>query len=96
MADNAGRTEAAHLRGRPLSIARAAWLAVALLSVGLFVAAVPPYFAELQSACTRGAQFCAENRLLIPDAARELQARGISIGFYAAYVGRTATICSHC
>ncbi len=86
MADSAGRTEPARLRGGPLSIARAAWLAVALLSVGLFVAAVPPYFAELQSACTRGAEFCAENRLLIPDAARELQARGISMSFYATYV----------
>jgi hypothetical protein len=86
VADRNGRTEAARLRGRPLSIARAAWLAVALLSVGLFVGAVPPYFAELQTACTRGVQFCAENRLLIPDAARELRARGISMSFYATYV----------
>jgi hypothetical protein len=40
------------MRGRSLLLARVVWLAVALLAVGVFVASVPAYFAELQTVCT--------------------------------------------
>lgn len=73
------------LRGRPLLFARAAWTALTLLTVGLFVVGIPPYFAELRTVCTRGAELCAEDWLLTPDAVRELRALGLSTGFYAAY-----------
>jgi len=73
------------LGGRWLFAARVAWVSVALLSFGLAVASVPPYFAELREACTRGAELCAETGLLTPDQMRELRALGLSAGFYAAY-----------
>ena len=73
------------LRGRWLTFARAACLIVALLAVGLFVVGIPPYFAELQSVCTRGTEACSENRFLTPEGARELRELGLSFGLYAAY-----------
>lgn len=76
---------APRLRGRWLTFARAAWLIVALLAVGLFVAGIPPYVAELQKVCLRGAEACSENRFLTPEWARELRELGISFGFYATY-----------
>jgi hypothetical protein len=75
----------ATLRGRWLLLARVAWLAVALLAVGLFAAGIPPHFAELQTACTRGADVCSERGLLASDQVQELQALGLSTGFYATY-----------
>lgn len=73
------------LHGRALLFARAAWLVAALLAVGLFVAGVPAYFAELQQVCTRSALACSNESLLTPDNARELGALGLSVRFYAAY-----------
>jgi len=73
------------LRGRPLFLARVAWVAVAAVCLGLFVAGIPPYFAELKTACVREFELCAENRLLTPDEMRELRALGLSAGLYASY-----------
>ncbi len=73
------------LRGRWLLLARLTWLAVTALSVGLFLASIPPYFSELQNVCTRGAWSCADNGLLTNTGMRELRALGLSMGFYAAY-----------
>lgn len=75
----------AELHGRWLLLARAVWLIVALLAAGLFVAGIPPYFAELQSVCTRGVEACSQNNFLTPAGARELRELGLSFGFYAAY-----------
>jgi hypothetical protein len=74
------------LRGRSLLLARAGWIAVAAVCLGLFVAGIPPYFADLKTACVRGFELCAENRLLTPDEMRELRALGLSAGFYASYI----------
>jgi hypothetical protein len=73
------------LRGRVLFVVRVAWVLVALLAVGVFAAGVPPYFLQLQTACTRGAELCAESRLLTPEGLRELGEFGLSPGLYAAY-----------
>ena len=72
-------------RGRWLLLARAVWLIVALLAAGLFAAGIPPYFAELQSVCTRGVEACSESRFLTPAGARDLRELGLSFGFYAVY-----------
>ena len=74
------------LRGRWLLFARVAWVVVAVLAVGTFIVGTPLYFAELQAACTRGAEACSESRLLTPTEMRELQALGLSAGFYATYI----------
>jgi len=42
----------ASLRGRWLLVARVVWVAVALLTVGVFVFIIPSEFARLQSPCT--------------------------------------------
>jgi hypothetical protein len=73
------------LSGRWLLAARVAWVAVAALAVSLFVIAVPAMFEEFTSVCTREAQACGENRLLVSDQMRELEGAGLSAGFYAAY-----------
>jgi hypothetical protein len=72
------------LTGRWLLVARVAWVAMGLLAVFLFVAAVPAQLEEFTSVCTREAQVCGENRLLVSDQMRELEEAGISAGFYAA------------
>ena len=41
-----------HLRGRTLRLARVVWLLLAALVLGVFIAALPFYFAFLQTTCT--------------------------------------------
>ena len=67
---------------RALLLARAAWLAVAGLTIFLFSFGIPEYYRQLQTVCT--VQPC----YLSPtaDKVRELQAAGISITFAARYV----------
>ena len=57
--------------GRWLLSVRVAWVAVAALAASLFVIAVPAQFGEFTSVCTREAQACGENRLLVLDQMRE-------------------------
>src|SRR5713226_4680516 len=40
-----------HLSGTRLIIARAVWLALVIPSIGLFVASLPVYYAQIQRAC---------------------------------------------
>jgi hypothetical protein len=70
------------LRGRQLRLARIAWLALALLTIGLYLAGVPVYFASLLTPCPDAA---CTNGQLTPATLRALQALGLSVGFYAAY-----------
>ena len=70
------------LHGRWLVIARAVWLAVAALTVTLFVMAVPLRYAELQRVCTGAA--CVEPQLTLDDV-RELQALGLSRDWHATF-----------
>jgi GAF domain-containing protein len=70
------------LHGRWLAPARAAWLVVALATVGLFLASVPVYFAYLRTACPF--DVCA-NESIDPSTLLALQALGLSRPFLAAY-----------
>ena len=72
----------ARLRGRRLMLAQAAWVTMALLTAGLFIAALPAQFAQLQGVCSVAP--CARDQLT-PDAVRALQDLGLSVGFYATY-----------
>jgi len=74
------------LSGRALLLARVAWVAVALAAGGFFVVGIPPYFAALKTACSRGTDLCAETGLLTPAEMRELGSLGLSTGFYAGYM----------
>ena len=70
------------LRGRWLFLARVAWVAVALLSLGLFIVSVPGRFEELRSACDGAV--CANGSLSL-QSARALETLGFSVNSYAAY-----------
>jgi hypothetical protein len=70
------------LRGRQLRLAQAAWLAVALPTIGLYLTGVHVYFASLLAPCPDAA---CTNGQLTPDNLHALQALGLSVGFYAAY-----------
>jgi hypothetical protein len=70
------------LRGRTLLLARTAWLAVALPTIGLLLAGVPVYFAYLLTPCPVAA--CTNGQLAL-DTLRALHTLGLSVGFYAAY-----------
>ena len=71
------------LRGRWLVVARVAWVAIAILAVGLFIAALPYAFSELQTVCTGGD--CQLDDQLTPEDAEALEDMGLSLGFYARY-----------
>ena len=71
------------LRGRWLFAARVAWVAIAVLAVGLFIAALPYDFRELQRVCT--GDDCQSDVQLTPEDAEALEDMGLSLAFYARY-----------
>jgi hypothetical protein len=71
------------LHGRRLFVARAAWVALAALTVGLFVASVPAAYEQLSTVC-QGHVECDWPRLF-PEDAKALERLSLSVGFYAAY-----------
>jgi hypothetical protein len=71
------------LRGRLLSIARVAWVAVAALAMGLYVAGVPAEYAHYHDLC--GGSGCGGLWQLEADEVRALERLGLSVGFYALY-----------
>lgn len=71
------------LRGRWLVSARATWLAVAFLTLGLDALTVPYYYARDRAACA-GAE-CVSSTGLTPEQFRALHEMGISTAFFAAY-----------
>jgi hypothetical protein len=73
---------ATNLRGCQRRLAQIAWLAVALPTIGLFLASVPVYYSYLLTPCPVAA---CTNGQLTPDTQRALHALGLSVGFYAAY-----------
>jgi hypothetical protein len=73
------------LRERWLTLARFVWVAVALLTVGVFVSSIPSEFARLQSPCTDTVS-CSWLLRLTPENARELRELGVSVNFFAAYL----------
>jgi hypothetical protein len=70
------------LRGDWLALARLGWLAVAALTLTLFIAALPLRYEKFQEVCMGAA--CVEPQLTLDDV-RELQALGLSRSFHAAY-----------
>src|SRR5829696_2109882 len=77
------KSEPVILHGRRLLVARATWVALATLTLGLFVASVPVAYDRYGALC-EGAK-CALLQLT-PEGAKVLQRWGLSIDFYAAYV----------
>ena len=77
-------TPATTLRGRWLVLARGAWVAVALLTVGVFVSGIPSEFARLRTPCS-GTVGCVWAPRLTAHNARELGELGLSVDLVAAY-----------
>jgi hypothetical protein len=73
------------LHGRPLFLARAAWVVLAALVLGLDAAAIPYAYTLYTEPC-RGAA-CVDEGRLTPEGIQNLQQFGISPEFYAAYAG---------
>jgi hypothetical protein len=71
------------LHGRRLLVARATWVALATLCVGLFVASVPVGYARYVTLC-EGVQ--CDFFQLSPEDARVLEGWNLSIDFYAIYI----------
>ena len=72
------------LHGRWLVLARVAWVAVAVLTVGVFISVIPSEFARLRTPCT-GALSCVWVPHLSVENARELEELGFSHNFFAVY-----------
>jgi hypothetical protein len=73
------------LRERWLTLARVVWVAVALLTVGVFALSIPSEFARLQSPCTDTVS-CSWLLRLTAENARELRELGVSVNIFAAYL----------
>jgi hypothetical protein len=71
-----------HLTGRPLFLARGAWIAVVGLSVGLYLFNIPLQFAYFQIVCSRAV--CPVDQLS-PAGLEQLRQAGLSLGFFAGY-----------
>src|SRR6266566_5072973 len=74
------------LQGLLLLGARVAWIATALLVGMLCLVGFPATFRYLDTVCTAGVQACSQGPQLMPATAQALQARGISLAFYAWYL----------
>lgn len=70
------------LHGGWLVLARAAWVVVLVLAVGLFIASLPFTFADAHIICASAA--CSNSGRLTLDQARGLHHLGLSLDFYAA------------
>jgi hypothetical protein len=81
----AGRrsTPATVLHGRWLLVARGTWVALATLSLGLFVASVPFAYMQYGTLCEGGD--CNSYFQLSPGGVKVLEGWGLSIDFYAVY-----------
>jgi signal transduction histidine kinase len=69
------------LRGRSLSLARAAWIVVAVLTLGFFAAGIPSEFAIFRTGC-QGACIAGQ---LSQSGLQALRDLGLSLEFYATY-----------
>jgi signal transduction histidine kinase len=69
------------LRGRSLSLTRAVWMVVAVLTLGFFAAGVPSEFAVFSTVC----QGVCTSGQLSPFGLQALQDLGLSLHFYATY-----------
>ncbi len=74
------------LHGYWLVLVRLVCLTLGVVSVGLFVASIPSYFASLHMLCKGTATACNANVQFAPGDVRRLQELGLSIDFYATYI----------
>lgn len=74
-------TPSVNLQGHWLGIARTAWIALAVLTVGVYIVGAPTIYKRLQTVCA-GSQ-CSQWRLS-SGSASALREAGISVEFYAA------------
>jgi hypothetical protein len=81
----------AALRGRRLLAAKAAWVVLTLLVVGLSMASVPLAYADYQTVCAAGAE-CDTVFQLRPQDVLSLRELGLSVSFYATYMLATQII----
>jgi hypothetical protein len=79
------------LRGYRLIAAKAAWVIVAVLVVGLSVAFLPVTYADYRIVCSSGAE-CDAVFQLKPHDVLALREIGLSVGFYATYMLATQVI----
>jgi signal transduction histidine kinase len=87
MAERRDRRGPARLRGRGLLLARGAWLAVVVLTLAIFFASLPRFWAQLQTVCVVPDAYgtgCAFLQLS-PAQVAVLRGVGLSPGDYAAY-----------
>ena len=75
------RAANARLHGGPLILARICWLVLAVLSLTIFIAGLPLYFADIQLVCNTPSS-CDVGQLLF-QSTQVLQNLGISVGGYA-------------
>ena len=71
------------LQGRWLVLTRGVWLALVILTLGIFFASLPVYLAQLQTPCAGTA--CASGVFLTPEQVGVLKGICLSLGDYAAY-----------
>ena len=73
------------MQGRWLLLGRVVWVAVALVTMGVFLLSIPSEFARLQSPCTDTVS-CSWLIRLTAENARELSDLGLSVAFFATYL----------
>jgi hypothetical protein len=81
----------AAVRGHRLLVAKAAWVVVTLLVVGLSMASVPLAYADYRTVCAAGAE-CDTVFQLRPQDVLSLRELGLSVSFYATYMLATQVI----
>src|SRR5579859_650148 len=77
-----GRTEAV-LTGRWLAVLRLSCIAIIVVTIALWIVAIPIRYRELGSVCS---SVCGDQQLTRDSLAR-FRASGLTLGFYSAYVG---------
>src|SRR5215470_16050985 len=71
------------LHGRWVLLVRGVWLALAILTLGGFLAGLPVYLTQLQTPCA--STTCEYGVFLTPEQIGVLKGIGLSLGDYAAY-----------
>jgi hypothetical protein len=82
MAESRERHSYAHLHGRWRRLARGLWITVVACTLGISLASLPVYLAQLQTPCAGSA--CSYQQLT-PEQVGALAVLGLSLGQYAAY-----------
>ncbi len=85
MTDSREQDSYARLHGRWLILARLGWVALVVLTLGIFFASLPMHLAQLQTICIGPFGTVCTYLQLTPDQGEALKGFGLSPGDYAAY-----------